>query len=46
MFILDQRVSILSTSLITSRRLFIDRNDKIRINKSNVYYEEQIDLKN
>ena len=46
MFVLDQRVSISSTSLITLRWLSINKDDKIRINKSNVYYEDQIDLKN
>jgi len=46
MFILDQRASISSTSLTTLRRLFVDKNDKIKINKLNVYYEDRIDLEN
>jgi len=46
MFILSQRVSILSTSSLISRRLTFNKNDKIKINKSNVYYEDCIDLKN
>jgi len=46
MFVLDQRISIPSNSLTTLRQLFIDKNDKIRINKSNVYYKDRIDLKN
>jgi len=46
MSILGQRVPIPSNSLSTSRQLFVDEDDKIKINKSNVYYEDQIDLKN
>jgi len=46
MFILDQRVSILSTSLLASRQSLIMRDDKIRINKLNIYHEDCIDLKN
>jgi len=46
MFILDQCVSILNTNLLTSRRFSINKNDKIKINKSNIYYEDRIDLKN
>jgi len=46
MFILDQRVSILSTSLLVLRQLLIIRDDKIRINKSNIYYKDCINLKN
>jgi len=46
MFILGQRASISNTSSIALRRLSIDEDDKIRINKSNVYYEDRIDLKN
>jgi len=45
MFVLDQRTSIPSTSSITLRRLSINKDDKIRINKSNVYHEDRIDLK-
>jgi len=45
MFVLDQRVSIPSNSSIASRQLSIDEDDKIRINKPNVYYEDRIDLK-
>jgi len=46
MSILDQRVSISNTSSLASRRLSIDKNNKIRINKSNIYYEDRIDLEN
>ncbi len=46
MFILDQRVSISSNSSIALRRPSIDEDDKIRVNKSNIYYEDYIDLKN
>ncbi len=46
MFILDQCVSISNTSLIALRQFFINEDNKIRINKSNVYYEDRIDLKN
>ncbi len=45
MSILDQRVSILNTSSSTSRQLLIMKNDKIRINKLSIYYEDRIDLK-
>ncbi len=44
MFVLSQRVSILSTSLLASRRLSIIKNDKIKINKFNIYYKDCIDL--
>ncbi len=40
MSILGQRVPISSNSLLTSRQLFVDEDDKIKINKSNVYYED------
>jgi len=40
MFILNQRVSILSTSLIALRRPSINKDNKIRINKLNVYYKD------
>ena len=46
MFVLSQRVFILSISSTTSRRFSIDKDDKIRINKLNVYYEDRIDLEN
>jgi len=46
MFILNQRASILNTSSLAFRRFFIEENDKIRINKSNVYYGDRIDLEN
>jgi len=46
MSILDQRVSILSTSSLISRQSLIMRDDKIKINKSNIYYKDCIDLKN
>jgi len=46
MFVLNQRVSILNTSSLASRRFFIKRDDKIRINKSNIYHKDRISLKN
>ncbi len=46
MFILNQRVFISNNSLIALRRFSINKNDKIKINKSNVYYEDRINLKN
>ncbi len=46
MFILNQRVSILNTSSLALRRSSIMKNDKIKINKLNIYYEDYIDLEN
>ncbi len=46
MFVLNQRVSILNISSTTLRRFSINENNKIRINKSNVYYKDRINLKN
>ncbi len=46
MSILGQRASILSTSSLASRQSLIMRDDKIKINKPNIYYEDRIDLKN
>ncbi len=46
MSILDQRVSILSINLLVLRRLLIIKDNKIKINKSNIYYKDYIDLKN
>jgi len=46
MSILDQRTFILSTSLLALRQSSIIKDDKIRINKFNIYYEDCIDLKN
>jgi len=46
MFVLNQRVFILSNSSTILRRFFVNKDNKIRINKSNVYYEDRIDLKN
>jgi len=46
MFILDQRASIPNTSLLTSRQSSIMKDDKIRINKLDIYHEDRIDLKN
>jgi hypothetical protein len=46
MFVLKQRASILSINLLASRRFFINEDDKIKINKLDVYYEDRIDLKN
>jgi len=40
MSVSDQRASISSTSLLASRRLSIDEDNKIRINKLDVYYED------
>jgi len=45
MFILNQSASILNTSSLVLRRLLIIKDDKIRINKSNIYYEDRINLK-
>jgi len=44
MSILDQRASTLSTSSLAPRRLSIDEDNKIRINKSNIYHEDRIGL--
>jgi len=46
MFVLDQRVSIPSTSSLASRQLSNMRDDKIKINKLDVYHEDRIGLKN
>jgi hypothetical protein len=46
MSVSGQRASILSTSLLASRRPSIDEDDKIRINKPDVYHEDRIGLKN
>ncbi len=46
MFVLNQRISISNNSLIALRRLSINEDDKIKINKLNVYYEDCIDPKN
>jgi len=46
MSILGQRVSTLSTSSLASRRPSIGEDNKIRINKPNIYYEDRIDLEN
>ncbi len=46
MFVLNQCVSILNTNLSTLRRSLVIRDDKIRINKLNIYYEDRIDLEN
>ena len=46
MSILDQRVSISNISLIVLRRLLIIKDDKIKINKLNIYYKDYINLKN
>ncbi len=45
MFILGQRAPISSNSSIAPRRPSIEEDDKIRINKLDVYHEDQIDLK-
>jgi len=46
MFVLNQRVSILNTNSLASRQSSIIKNDKIKINKLNIYYEDRINLKN
>jgi hypothetical protein len=46
MSVLGQRASISSTSLLASRRHSNDEDDKIRINKLDVYHKDQIGLKN
>jgi len=46
MFVLNQRVSISNINSLALRQLFINKDNKIRINKSNIYYEDRIDLKN
>jgi len=45
MSVLGQRASISSISSSASRRPSIDEDDKIRINKLDVYYEDRIGLK-
>jgi len=44
MSVLGQRAPTSSTSSTTSRRPSIDEDDKIRINKLDVYHEDRIDL--
>jgi len=46
MSVLNQRISILNISLLASRQLLNMKDDKIRINKLDVYYKDCIDLKN
>ncbi len=46
MSILGQRVSILSISSSILRQLLIIKDDKIRINKLDIYYEDRINLEN
>jgi hypothetical protein len=46
MFVSGQRASILSISLLASRQLSNMKDDKIRINKLDVYHEDYIGLKN
>ncbi len=46
MFVLSQRVSISSNSLIALCRFFVNKDDKIKINKLDVYHEDRIGLKN
>ena len=45
MFVSSQRVSISSISSLALRQLFIDKDDKIKINKFDVYHEDRVDLK-
>jgi len=44
MSILGQRVSIPSTSSLALRQSSIMKDDKIRINKLDIYHEDRIDL--
>jgi hypothetical protein len=44
MFVSDQRAPISSISSLASRRPSIDEDDKIRINKPNIYHEDRIGL--
>ncbi len=46
MSILDQRASTSSTNLLALRRLSIIKDNKIRINKFDIYYKDRISLKN
>jgi len=46
MFVLNQRAFILNISSLTFRRLFINEDNKIRINKFNIYHKDRINLKN
>ncbi len=46
MFILDQRIFILNINLLVLRQLLIIKNNKIKINKLNIYYKDYISLKN
>jgi hypothetical protein len=46
MFVLNQRVFILNTSLIVLRRFFVNKDDKIRINKLDIYYKDRTSLEN
>ncbi len=45
MFVLGQRASISSTNLLASRQSSIMKDDKIRINKPNIYHEDRTSLK-
>ncbi len=45
MSILDQRIFTLNTSLLVLRQSSIIKDDKIKINKLNIYHEDCIDLK-
>jgi hypothetical protein len=44
MFVLGQRAPISNTSSIASRQLTIMIDDKIRVNKPNIYHEDRIGL--
>jgi len=44
MFVLNQCASILNINLLTLRRSSIIKDDKIKINKLDIYYEDRINL--
>ena len=46
MFVLDQRAFIPNISSLALRRSSNIRDDKIKINKLDVYHKDRIDLKN
>ena len=46
MFVSNQRAFTPNTSLLASRYFFINKDNKIKINKSNIYYEDYTSLEN
>jgi len=46
MFILNQRVFISNINLLVLCQLLIIKDNKIKINKFDIYYKDCIDLKN